>query len=395
MPCKKLSEYRAKTILYDALDQPYEGVSVDTTADKWEKHLPDLDASARFVAKVDEGVKGRFKKGLVFLDRAPDELEDDIAGFRQKGFHYALIEPYQAHPADREYYLSMERTRDGNRVSYSKLGGVDVESNAHAMQHAILNADNAAQIASDLDVPVEALNKLSAAFDDNFMSFLEINPLVPGQGALNLLDAAVEVDDETVPLVHERWTPADFRDAESRTPEEETILELASHSLASFRLKVLNEDGAVFLLLSGGGASIVVADAVASAGRGADLANYGEYSGNPNLEETYIYTKALLSLMIRSKAPRKVLIIGGGVANFTDIRTTFKGVVRALEETSAELRKQQIKVYVRRGGPHEAEGLAAMRVFLEEKGLLGQVSGPELVLTDIVPAAIESLEEVQ
>jgi hypothetical protein len=79
------------------------------------------------------------------------------------------------------------------------------------------------------------------------------------------------------------------------------------------------------------------------------------------------------------------------VANFTDIRQTFKGVIRALDEAKAELKRQGITVFVRRGGPYEAEGLAQMESFLLREGLHGLVAGPELPMSRIVPAAADSL----
>ena len=138
------------------------------------------------------------------------------------------------------------------------------------------------------------------------------------------------------------------------------------------------------MLLSGGGASIVLADEVYNQGFSKELANYSEYSGNPNEEETYIYAKNLLSLLIKSKANKKVLIIGGGVANFTDIRITFKGIIKALTEVKEELKKQRVKVFVRRGGPYQKGGLMLMKDFLEKESLFGKVVGPEIVLTDVV-----------
>ena len=125
---------------------------------------------------------------------------------------------------------------------------------------------------------------------------------------------------------------------------------------------------------------------------GKSLANYGEYSGNPNAEETYIYTRNVLSLMLKSNAPKKVLIIGGGVANFTDIRHTFKGVIQALEEFAQVLQKNNVKVFVRRGGPHQEAGLSMMKKFLTENKLLGEVTDQSMVLTDIVSLALKTVK---
>jgi len=189
------------------------------------------------------------------------------------------------------------------------------------------------------------------------------------------------------------WTSHDFVELTGvrKTVEEKAIEELADKSQAAFSYTMLNPNGSVWMLLSGGGASIVLADEVANIGLGKDLANYGEYSGNPNAEETYIYTKNVLSLMLKSNAPKKVLIVGGGVANFTDIRITFKGVIQALDEYKSQLQEQGVKVYVRRGGPKQAEGLSMIKEFLEKNNLYGFVSGPDMVLTDIVARAITQI----
>ena len=168
-------------------------------------------------------------------------------------------------------------------------------------------------------------------------------------------------------------------------------MQLAAKSQAAFSLEVLNPHGSIFMMLSGGGASIVLADEVAGQGYGKELANYGEYSGNPNAEETYLYARNILSLLLKSKAKKKVLIIAGGVANFTDVRITFKGLIKALDEEKLQLKEQQIKIFVRRGGPFQEEGLAMMSSFLEKEGIFGVVQGPELVLTDIVSQALKSI----
>jgi succinyl-CoA synthetase beta subunit len=138
---------------------------------------------------------------------------------------------------------------------------------------------------------------------------------------------------------------------------------------------------------------VTLADEVHNQGFGKELGNYGEYSGNPNEEETLHYARQVLKLMLHSKARRKVLVISGGVANFTDVRVTFRGVVRALEEVKKELREQGIRVFVRRGGPYEVQGLAMMQRFLEEESLLGVVAGPDMALSEIVPRALASLKE--
>jgi len=75
--------------------------------------------------------------------------------------------------------------------------------------------------------------------------------------------------------------------------------------------------------LSGGGASITIADEAMNQGKSSLVGNYGEYSGGPSTEETYLYTLDVLRQVLTSKAPKKAIIIAGGVANFTDVKKTF------------------------------------------------------------------------
>ncbi|HVQ43924.1 MAG TPA: ATP citrate lyase citrate-binding domain-containing protein [Candidatus Saccharimonadia bacterium] len=364
------------------------------TQGTWKPAVAALNDGASYVIKVDQGVKGRFKKGLVKLGRGKHELPKDVEALAGKGFRYLLIEEQLSHDAADERYLAFERLRAGVVISFSARGGVDVESAAGEIRRAVFGPEAAARAAELLKLPVQTLERLARAFDENYFSFLEINPLVVKAGSASLLDAAVEVDTEAAFFVDERWTAEDFRsfDATNRLPQMVAVEELAAQSQASFRLAVLNPNGSIFLLLSGGGASVVLADEVFNQGLGRELGNYGEYSGNPNTEETVVYTRQILSLMLESKAKHKVLVIAGGVANFTDVRATFRGVIAALREVAEPMRRQGIKVFVRRGGPYEVEGLAMMREFLEAEDLLGEVSGPEMMMSEIIPRAISGLE---
>ena len=57
----------------------------------------------------------------------------------------------------------------------------------------------------------------------------------------------------------------------------------------------------------------------------------------------------------------KILIIGGGIANFTNVAATFKGIVRALRQFQQKLIEGNVSIYVRRAGPNYQEGLRMMR----------------------------------
>lgn len=142
------------------------------------------------------------------------------------------------------------------------------------------------------------------------------------------------------------------------TKEEAYIADLDAKTGASLKLTVLNPHGRIWTMVAGGGASVVYADAIAAYGYTAELANYGEYSGAPSESQTYEYAKTILDLMTRD-APHsngKYLFIGGGIANFTNVAATFKGIIRAMKEYQQSLQTHKVKVYVRRAGPNYQEG---------------------------------------
>ena len=79
------------------------------------------------------------------------------------------------------------------------------------------------------------------------------------------------------------------------TEEEAWIKEIDSRTGASLKLTILNPRGRVWTMVAGGGASVIYADTICDLGFAGELANYGEYSGDPSTEDTYEYTKTILA----------------------------------------------------------------------------------------------------
>ena len=183
--------------------------------------------------------------------------------------------------------------------------------------------------------------------------------------------------------------PAPF--GRQMTKEEAYIADLDSKTGASLKLTVLNPAGRIWTMVAGGGASVVYADAIAAYGYTSELANYGEYSGAPSESQTYEYAKTILDLMTRSdpNPEGKFLFIGGGIANFTNVASTFKGIIKAMKEYQKLLQAHKVKVYVRRAGPNYQEGLRLMRTLGETLGVEMHVFGPEMHVTGIVPLALK------
>ena len=134
------------------------------------------------------------------------------------------------------------------------------------------------------------------------------------------------------------------------------------------------------------------------------------HSGDPSETLTFEYANTILKLLLADATPNKILLIGGGIANFTNVADTFQGIARAIERHAALLRERSVKIYVRRGGPNYQQGFFFFFFFFSfcdllisiifEKGLqmmkqLGvrtnvsiEVFGPETHLTKICSMAL-------
>lgn len=393
MARQKISEYRSKKIAADLLGIDYTGWGFNYS--EIDGKLDEIDGYHRYVIKVDQAVKGRYKKGLVLLDVEQSNVRAGIEELHTLGYDSFIIEPLVAHNPKDERYLALSYTKDGSRLSYSSSGGVDIEANASTIQSIPIGiSTDWGTIGDEIGLTSQQLRDLVNVFNEEYMTMLEINPYIVKNNNVKLLDIAIEVDDAATYFSH-LWSEADFRFASAKkmTDEERTVRDIDENSPASLKLEVINPNGSIFLLLSGGGASVVVADELCNLGFGKQLGNYGEYSGNPNEHETYLYTKAVLNLLLKSDAPKKVLFIGGAVANFTDIANTFTGIIMAINEVAAQLRDQKVKVFVRRGGPRQEIGLAKIKSTLETKGLLGAVHDPSVPITSVVAEAVKGMSQ--
>lgn len=384
MPRRKLSEFRSKQIVTSALGVEHQG---------WDS-ADNLNDDNRYVVKVDQAVKKRYKNGLVGLNLSAHEVREWIDQTRVKGYEHFIIEPYREHDQADERYLNLTRDGYGLHLTLSAKGGVDIEDNTDSLEGFLIDdMTNWDTLADRSALSVGQLQALIEVFNKGFMTLLEINPYLVHDGVVTPLDVAIEVDD-TATLLVDSWKESDLRSAPRQLSEEErTIAELNENSPASLAFQLINPDGSLFVLLSGGGASVTVCDEIYSAGYGEQLANYGEYSGNPTEEETYIYTSAVLETVLRSNAPKKAMLIGGAVANFTDVAKTFAGIIKAINEHGDALRKQGIKIVVRRGGPNQEVGLKRIKDCLDKYDLTADVYDPKTSLGDAVKRLIQEVAQ--
>ena len=100
------------------------------------------------------------------------------------------------------------------------------------------------------------------------------------------------------------------------------------------------------------------------------------------------YTNQILELMTRNKG-QQALIIGGGIANFTDVKKTFAVVIKAFEKNKEKMK--DVRVYVRRAGPRDTEGLKALQAACDEMGIWCTTNGAEMPMTEVVGMAVKDL----
>ncbi|HLD39860.1 MAG TPA: ATP citrate lyase citrate-binding domain-containing protein [Candidatus Nanoarchaeia archaeon] len=390
MARQKIREFDAKKLLLENLQQEYQALLIDshTTIENLPTQYPWL-LQQKLVIKPDQLFGKRGKLGLVLLDADFQQVKEylkqhlnreiTIGKATDKLTHF-LIEPFIAHQT--EYYLSITSERDHDLINFSEAGGINVEENWHKVtkiEIPTLEKLNLEKIKASEKIKI-FIQEVFTIFKQHHFSYLEFNPFtLDKNNNIVLLDTVAQMDSCGITMPF----PKPF--GRKSHPEEEHIAALDKESGASLKLTILNPQGRIWNILSGGGASIIYLDAIANSGKQEEIANYGEYSGNPTTEETYQYTKTILSAMTKEHHPQgKVLIIGGAIANFTDVEKTFIGIIKAFQEYQELLQKGKVSILVRRGGPNYEKGLKLMEQTGKELGLPIAVHGPETPMTKMV-----------
>ena len=434
MAQKAIREYDGKALFakhwneyFDGFHYPFKSVLVtsgDELREKAKEHGFEWLNQEPLVAKPDMLFGKRGKNGLVlFKVEKPGDvtLEDAAKWIDEKRSHditllsgekgrltHFIIEPFTPHTQEQEYYISATTVGEDDVLYMSAEGGMEVEENWDKVNevHIPINmsdADMEKAVKSHIPEGIPEENRTAFAsfaiqfykfFRDLHFAYLEINPIVMLEnGEMAILDLVARLDDTAGFMMRDAWGDIEFPTPfgmEDMSPEEKAIAEADSKSGASLKLTVLNPQGRIWTMVAGGGASVVYADTIADFAGVEDLANYGEYSGGPTTGETKFYAETIFDLMTRYEDPRgKVLIIGGAIANFTDVAKTFTGIIQAMEEWAEKLKAHKTKIYVRRGGPNYEKGLKDIKEAADRLGLDIEVYGPETHVTDIVRMALE------
>jgi ATP-citrate lyase beta-subunit len=422
MAQKAIREYDAKKILQERWGEyfgntiVYGGKTVQVTLDtNWDqlKNGHGWLRSGRLVVKPDQLIGKRGKHGLILLDAdfetvkkwVLERINTSVTIGQVTGvLRQFIIEPFL--PQKVEYYLAIKSDRVADNIYFSPSGGMDIEENWKKVLSIPVPIGTGVE---DMDVAGRLPDSLSSVEKEFFplfirgifklywdlhFTFLEFNPLAVNGNKVVPLDTKARLDDTASYLCGKKWCSVSFPPPFGREPfpEETYIKELDEATGASLKLSILNPKARVWTLNAGGGASVVYADTIVDLGFADNLANYGEYSGNPSTEFTYKYARTILDLFTREKDPEgkpKILIAGGGIANFTDVANTLTGIVQALKEYRHKLKAVGARIYLRRGGPNWREGLAKIRELGNELGIPIAVHGPEMHMTRIVSMALE------
>ena len=430
MAQKNIYEYDAKKLLASQLPKYYPEFEYhnklaialcDTDLNQLILEEPWIE-SEKVVVKPDQLFGKRGKANLLLLDATCEEMKqfclenlDRVCEIGEvKGrLKRLLIEPFIPH--EKEYYVSITSDRDNDFIHFSFEGGIFIEENWEKVTHISIPIGtdiNTFDLESKLpnlgdlkDVLIPFIKGLYQVYLDQDFTFLEINPFAITQdNKIVPLDVKARLDDTAAFLHLDTWGnptnpiefPAGF--GQEMSPEEEKIKDLDEKTGASLKLTILNRDGHVWTMVAGGGASVIYTDTIADLGFSKELGNYGEYSGNPSQEHTQIYAQTLIDLITEKPDPdgkEKYLIIGGGIANFTDVKATFSGIVSAIKKSVDKLKKANIKILVRRGGPNEKQGLELMRQVGEETGIPIEIYDRYSSMTRPVARMIEKMRGEQ
>lgn len=281
---------------------------------------------------------------------------------------------------EEEYYASI--TYDTSRklpfLLFSDQGGVDIEEVKKKDPEAILRLeidptrgpkekDLKKVVGKDVKL-VDFVMRLWDAFWRYDCRLAEINPIAKVNGEYKAVDAKIILDDngfsrnQGLDVMQKGAANAvpTKREVDAKKIDEEDYRGSAGSTFIEF-------DGDIAILASGGGASLLVMDAVVA--NGGKPSNYTEYSGNPPREKVEKLTKITLS-----RVGINGCLVAGAVANFTDIYETLSGFMEGLKAVKP---KPAYPIVVRRGGPRQKEAYEMLRDFAKKEDFDIHFFGPE------------------
>lgn len=277
---------------------------------------------------------------------------------------------------------------------FSTSGGMDIEEVKAKDPEKIVRVDinpflglakkDLIKIAGKDENLIDFLMRLWDAFVRYDCRLVEVNPIAKVGNSYLAVDAKIILDDAA--LSRHRDISVLPKGAAGAVPTER---ELAAKKIdeedyrGSAGSTFIEFDGDIAVLASGGGASLLVMDALVA--NGAKPSNYTEYSGNPPREKVERLTKITLS-----KKGLAGCLVCGAVANFTDIYETLAGFADGLAEVKP---KPNYPIVIRRGGPRQKEAYEMLEALAKIEGYDIHLLGPETPISVACQKMVELSKE--
>jgi len=362
--------------------------------DNVDSHFESLNSFDVVVkAQVLSGKRG--KNNAIRFCSGKDEIKEaveDLFSMEVRGQYVASVRIEEKLSILSEHYVSITYDTNAKQpvLIYSEEGGMDIEDvDESKIYKCLLDISNEKLELKDADFLGESLQHIFQSLWNCFLKedcrVVEINPLVKTlENAWVAADAKIALDDDAF-FRHEDWETFEPRTMMGRQPTDREIavqeIDKGEKYYQGTAGKYIEFDGDVALILNGGGASIANMDALMDVGLQA--ANYTEYSGNPPREKVYQLAKIVLS-----KPGLRGLWMCGVVANFTNMKETFLGIIDALDEV-----QPRYPIVVRRDGPESAEAFALVEECKKRNSLNMQVFGKETSMTESARILAEAIHK--
>ena len=121
MPYKNITEFGSKSLFFK-----YINIKCNCYNFNKKNNFDELYSyDNKYVVKIDCGIKGRFKKGLMKINVDKNEIIEFIITSIYNNF---IIEPFINY-TNKEYYLSIINNGSNITINYSIEGGIDLGKN--------------------------------------------------------------------------------------------------------------------------------------------------------------------------------------------------------------------------------------------------------------------------
>ena len=363
------------------------------------KYVNNLDFPIVLKALVPVGKKGK-AGGVHFASNMDEAIEkaENLFGKIIRNYPVKKILLENKVDISKELYLSLtyDRIREAPLLIVSTKGGVDVEELGNIYEYSIdpvlgLNPFEcrAAWIKSGVTGKLLiTLGELTSKVYEFFVKYdaylLEINPLaVTGNNELKIMGTLMGVDDVasfrqkkivsgTEIGIERYWKPLTER-------EKKAIKVNESDPYRGTARYTEMPDGDIGFMCGGGGASLLLFDALIAAG--GKPANYSEFGGNPTAEKVYGLCKVILS-----KPGVKGLFVAQNITNNTQVDLVAEGVVRAI--TDVDINPHKFPIVVREAGVNEEIARAIFNKYKIE------YYSDEITLTEAAEKMVEKMKKV-